>query len=69
MGWHGKSFYADLAYVCQRQKAELYAFSDMDYGYDEKAEMFYLKSTKNAQPAYTTNLVRHSVLFTLGFKF
>lgn len=69
LGWHGKSFYADLAYVCQRQKAELYAFSDMDYGYDEKAEMFYLKSTKNAQPAYTTNLVRHSVLFTLGFKF
>lgn len=69
LGLHGKSFYADIAYVCQRQKADVYAFSDMSYGYDKKEEMFYLESTQNAQPAYTTNLVRHSVLFTLGFKF
>lgn len=30
IGWHSKHFYADMAYVCQNQKAELYPFDDIN---------------------------------------
>ena len=60
LGWHGKSFYADLAYQYQAQTGDLYFFqvpvNSTDYRTNE------LKSQK-------IDLNRHNVLLTLGFKF
>lgn len=70
LGWHSKMFYADVAYALSSQKAESYAFSDCDYDYDNpNSSGTYNLTTLNQLPAYSTNLVRHSVQFTLGLKF
>lgn len=69
-GWHGKMFYADLAYAVSSQKADSYAFGDYDYDFDNPtANDTYNLTSLNNLPAYSTNLVRHSVQFTLGLKF
>lgn len=70
LGWHSKMFYADVAYALSSQKAESYAFSDCDYDYENpNSNDTYNLTTLNQLPAYSTNLVRHSVQFTLGLKF
>ena len=70
LGWHTKHFYIDAAYMLQSQSAKTYAFSEVDYDISQPNEFgTYDLASGNLLPAYSTQLVRHSALFTLGVKF
>ncbi len=55
LGYHGKHFYADLAYKCRMQSGNFYAFDDT-----------YLTSKLNP---INVNLNTHQVFLSLGYKF
>jgi len=57
LGWKGKHFYADCAYLYQKQAADLYTFHVPGDG------------EANRLSAAPLDLKRHQVLFTLGYKF
>ena len=60
LGYRGKHFYGDLAYQCQLQKGDVYAFhyNDSDY-----------LGVENALTPVTFDLNRHNIMLTLGYKF
>lgn len=60
LGYHHHSFYFDVAYLHQRQNADVYAFH---YNYDERY------GVKNDLPGQRVNLIRNQAVFTIGFKF
>lgn len=58
LGYHGKHFYADLAYQYQQQKGIVYAF----HVPESNSEINRLKGEK-------VNLNRNNVMLTIGYKF
>ncbi len=60
LGWHGKSFYVDLAYQYQAQKGDLYFF---------QVPVNSTEYRTNALKPQKIDLNRHNVLLTFGFKF
>ena len=55
LGYHGKHFYTDLAYLCQMQNASVVPFDLSDYGVKV--------------PEADLKLHRHQIMLTLGTKF
>jgi len=60
LGYRWNSWYVDMAYQCQLQKGDFYAFDD--YCIDDYENMYYLPATK-----ITNN--RSQIQMTVGFKF
>lgn len=60
IGYRWSTWYIDMAYQCQLQKGDFYAFDD--YCTDQKGNTYYL-------PATSISNNRSQILFTLGFKF
>ena len=60
LGWHGKSFYVDLAYQYQAQKGDLYFF---------QVPVNSTEYRTNALKPQKIDLNRHNVLLTFGLKF
>ena len=58
LGFHGKHFYADMAYKCRVQSGDFYAFDDT-----------YITQTGGRLTPVDVNLNTHQVFFTLGYKF
>ena len=58
LGYHGKHFYADMAYKCRIQSGDFYAFDDT-----------YITQTGGRLTPVDVNLNTHQVFFTLGYKF
>ena len=58
LGYHGKHFYADMAYKCRVQSGDFYAFDDT-----------YITQTGGRLTPVDVNLNTHQVFFTLGYKF
>ena len=58
LGYHGKHFYADMAYKCRIQSGDFYAFDDT-----------YITQTSGRLTPVDVNLNTHQVFFTLGYKF
>lgn len=59
LGYHGKHFYADVAYQYQKQNGEVTAFHEFE-GDNYRT---------NLLPSQSVDLNRHNVLFTVGYKF
>jgi len=68
LGYHGKHFYADLAYQYQHQSADVYAFHVPADGPTD-FETFSGATDVNLLTPQEADLNRHSVLLTLGYKF
>ena len=58
LGYHGKHFYADMAYKCRVQSGDFYAFDDT-----------YITPPDERLAPVDVNLNTHQVFFTLGYKF
>ena len=68
LGYRYKAFYADFAYKYRHQKGDFYAFDDTfqrsgDAGYEQ-----FLSSGQSLR-SEEVDLSRHTITFTLGFKF
>lgn len=69
LGYSGKNFYADLAYKYRAQRGYFYSFDDNFSSYNESF-INDNPALKDVQLSATTlNLDRHSVSFTLGYRF
>lgn len=58
IGYHGKHFYADMAYKYRQQKAGFLAFDD-----------YYIRNDEEYLTPIDVDLSSHQVFFTLGYKF
>jgi hypothetical protein len=52
-GYHGKTFYFDMAYMQERQNAEFFPFYDMDF----------------VNPGAKVALANHTAIATVGVRF
>lgn len=70
LGYRYKSFYADFAYKYRAQKGDFYAFDDTFQRTGNSAEygQFMAAAGQSLRPQ-TVDLSRHTISFTLGFKF
>ena len=72
IGYHTKSFYADLAYKIRNQSADFYAF-DTSFTDAESGDPVFLNNAPELVGAtidpVDVDLTRHAVTCTLGFKF
>lgn len=64
LGYHGKHFFADLAYQYQHQDADVYPFHDTDV-YSSNEDF----AADRGPQAQSFDLKRHQVMLTLGWKF
>lgn len=60
LGYRHKAFYFDVAFLHQRQNADVYAFH---YNIESR------NGVKNDLPVQKFNLIRNQAMFTMGFKF
>ena len=69
LGYRYKSFYADFAYKYRAQKGEFYAFDDTFQRTGSVAEYDQFADAGQSLRSEKVNLDRHTITFTLGFKF
>lgn len=69
VGYRYKKFYADFAYKYRAQKGDFYAFDDTFQRSGSDAEYGQFMAGNRSLASEKVNLDRHSIDFTLGFKF
>lgn len=69
LGWHGKRFYADVAYTCQNQSAEVVPFSVPEYNTDVASPDYGRLTGVTTPAAFNDAIVRHTGVFTVGVRF